>query len=74
MIKKATRGMQIDFKNTYFIGDSRLDIEAGKNCGCKTILLLTGKEDTQDIRGWQIRPDFIKDDLKEAVEWVLREG
>ena len=74
MIQKATKGLDIDFKNAYFIGDSRLDIGAGRNAGCKTILLLTGKEDPGDIRNWEIKPDFIKKDLMEAVEWVLKEG
>ena len=74
MIDRLTKGLDIDFKKTYFIGDSRLDIGAGKNAGCKTILLLTGKEDPADIKNWKIQPDFIKKDLKEAVEWVLEEG
>jgi len=73
MIEKVTRGLDIDFKNTYFIGDSRLDVGAGKNMGCRTILLLTGKEDPEDAGNWDARPDFIKRDLKEADEWVLKE-
>jgi len=72
-IKKATKGLDIDFKKTYFIGDSRLDVGAGKNMGCKTILLLTGKEDPIEAKRWQHKPDFIKKDLMEAVEWVLKE-
>lgn len=72
MIKKATEGLRIDFENTYFIGDSRLDIAAGKNMGCKTILLLTGKEDPDDSENWEIKPDFIRKNLQEAVEWVLK--
>jgi D-glycero-D-manno-heptose 1,7-bisphosphate phosphatase len=74
LIKKATRGMEIDFKNTYFIGDSRLDAGVGKNIGCKTILLLTGKEDPGDIKNWEHKPDFIKNNLMEAVKWLLKEG
>jgi len=71
MIEKATKGLDIDFKNTYFVGDSRLDIGAGRNMGCKTILLLTGKEDPNNIKDFEHQPDFIKKDLKEAVELVL---
>lgn len=71
MIKEAVKGMDIDFKNTYFIGDSRLDVEAGKKAGCKTILLLTGKEKIEEINKWQKRPDFIKPDLMDAVRLVL---
>lgn len=74
MIKKVTEDLDIDFKKSYFIGDSRLDIGAGKNMGCRTILLLTGKEDPKAVDSWPYKPDFIKRDLKEAVEWVLREG
>jgi D-glycero-D-manno-heptose 1,7-bisphosphate phosphatase len=74
MIKEATKGLDIDFKNTYFIGDSKLDIGAGKNAGCKTILLLTGKEDPETVDNWPHKPDFIKNDLKEAVEWVLKDA
>ncbi|MFH1853840.1 MAG: D-glycero-beta-D-manno-heptose 1,7-bisphosphate 7-phosphatase [Candidatus Omnitrophota bacterium] len=73
MIKKVTKGLDIDFKNTYFIGDSRLDVGAGKNMGCKTILLLTGKEDIETVNDWPYKPDFIKKDLKEAVKWVLKD-
>lgn len=74
LIRKATKGLDIDFKNTYFIGDSRRDIEAGDTMGCKTILLLTGKEDLEKVKTWEIKPDFIKNNLKEAVKWVLEEG
>lgn len=74
MIEKATKDFDIDFKNTYFIGDSRVDIGIGKNMGCKTILLLTGKEDPNNIENLDPQPDFIKKDLKEAVKWVLKEG
>ena len=73
LIEKATKGFDIDFKKSYFIGDSRLDIGAGKNIGCKTILLTTGKEDPKNIKDWDVKPDFIKKDLMEAVQWVLKE-
>jgi histidinol-phosphate phosphatase family protein len=73
MIKEATEGLNVDFKNSYFIGDSKLDIEAGKKAGCKTVLLLTGKEKFKEINAWQQRPDFIKQDLLEAVKWILEQ-
>jgi len=73
MIEKVTEDLDIDFKNAYFIGDSRVDIGVGKNMGCKTILLLTGKEDPNGIENLDPQPDFIKKNLEEAVEWVLKE-
>ncbi len=71
-IKKVTKGLDIDFKKTYFIGDSKLDVGAGKKMGCKTILLLTGKENPKDTKKWEHKPDFIKNNLMEAVKWVLK--
>jgi histidinol-phosphate phosphatase family protein len=73
LIEKATKGLDINLRDTYFIGDSRLDVGAGKNAGCKTILLLTGKETSEDIKNWEVKPDFIKKNLMEAVKWVLKE-
>jgi len=72
-IKKATKGLDIDFEKTYFIGDSRLDVGAGKNMGCKTILLLTGKETPEDAKSWGHKPDFIMNNLREAVKWILKD-
>src|SRR3990167_7359815 len=68
LIRNVTRGLDIDFKKTYFIGDSRLDVGVGKNIGAGTILLLTGKEDPEDVKNWEQGPDFIKKDLMEAVK------
>jgi len=73
-IRRAVKGLDINFKKTYFIGDSRLDIGAGKNMGCKTILLLTGKEAIEDSKTWEHKPDFVMNNLMEAVKWVLKEG
>ena len=74
MIEESTKGLDIVFKDTYFIGDSWRDIGAGKKAGCKTILLLTGKEDLDSLKARDIKPDLVKKDLKEAVECLLKKG
>ena len=74
MIEESTKGLDIVFKDTYFIGDSWRDIEAGKKAGCKTVFLLTGKEDLDSLKARDIRPDFVKKDLQEAVECLLKQG
>ncbi len=73
LIKKAVTGLDVDFGRSYFIGDSRKDIEAGKSMGCMTVLLLTGKENPDKIKDWETKPDITKNNLKEAVQWVLKE-
>lgn len=39
MLLKAAKDYNIDLEKSWMIGDSEIDIEAGKNAGCKTILL-----------------------------------
>lgn len=76
LFKKALKHGKIDFKKTYFIGDNIRDVEAGKAIGSGTILVLSGKTKPGDVRRgsseWAAKPDFIKRDLYEAVELVLR--
>ncbi|MFA6356400.1 MAG: HAD family hydrolase [Candidatus Omnitrophota bacterium] len=74
LFKKALKKGRIDFKDTYFIGDNIRDVVAGQAIGCRTILVLSGKTKRADVRGAKLeaRPDFIKRDLCEAVELVLR--
>lgn len=71
LFRKAIEGLKVDFSRTYFIGDAKRDIEAGKKIGCRTILVLSGKtKDKKDIETWEIKPDFIKKNLKEVAEWL----
>lgn len=72
LFDKALAGRKIDFSNTYFIGDGATDVEAGKKIGCKTILLLSGKSKLSDVEGWSHKPDYIKNDLLDAVDLVLK--
>ncbi|MCA9407036.1 MAG: HAD-IIIA family hydrolase, partial [Candidatus Omnitrophica bacterium] len=37
-------------KNAYFVGDTEVDIQAGKNAGMKTIFVLSGREDCVYMR------------------------
>lgn len=42
MLTRAGREHNIELSNTYLIGDSKTDIEAGQRAGTKTLLVLTG--------------------------------
>jgi len=72
LIEQAIRKKRVDIKNTFIIGDSLRDIEAGKRMDMKTILVLSGKTSLSEIESWSIQPDCIKKDLLEAVEWILK--
>ncbi|MBL7068766.1 MAG: D-glycero-beta-D-manno-heptose 1,7-bisphosphate 7-phosphatase [Candidatus Omnitrophica bacterium] len=74
LFKEATKNLDIDFNGAFFIGDGSMDIEAGESLGCKTILVLSGKSGLLDVKEWKTKPDFIKKDLAEAVEWMLNKS
>jgi len=75
LFKQAVGDLGEAFKEMYFIGDDKRDIEAGKNLGCKTILVLTGKSEREEVDSWEFLPDAVRADLLEAVkEVVLKDG
>ncbi len=43
MLEQASREIEIDFKNSWMIGDEPKDIEAGKRIGCKTYQVVPNK-------------------------------
>ncbi len=61
MLLRAKEEFNIDIENSWMIGDSKRDIEAGKNAGCKTISI---------GRGFGADAEFKN--LKEAVNYILK--
>jgi len=65
----------IDMKDAFFVGDSEIDVQAGKSAGTRTILVLSGKTRTaEEINAWSVKPDFIANDLSAAVQIILNSG
>lgn len=63
---------EIDLKKSYFVGDKLIDVQTGKNAGCKTILLdATTTQRIEDEEDWT-QPDFVGEDLYEAGKWIVR--
>jgi histidinol-phosphate phosphatase family protein len=58
-------------KQSFFVGDTIRDIETGKNAGCKTILVFSGKEKPCNEASWKVVPDFTVKDLSQAVDIIL---
>jgi D-glycero-D-manno-heptose 1,7-bisphosphate phosphatase len=70
MFFDAARDYGIELATSWMIGDSDIDIEAGKNAGCKTALLFD--ETYQDA---SLRPrngaELVANSLLEAVQQIL---
>ena len=70
LLLDAAKQFQIDLKNSFMIGDSRVDIEAGKAAGCKTILVRTGRGSEEEEVIAQTAAHVV-DNLPEAVNLIL---
>ena len=80
LFSQATKGLQaspvrnrrfsngVNFSDTFFVGDNRRDVLAGKAIGCKTIFVLSGNTKLQDL---DVKPDFIAKDLLVAVDKIV---
>lgn len=58
-------------RRPYFVGDTKADIETGYNSGCRTVFVLSGRENRRYMKGWIVKPDFIAKDLFEATKIIL---
>lgn len=71
MILEAQKKYDIDLSQSYIVGDTTIDIQTGKNAGLKTILVKTGLGGTDSK--YKIEPDFVAEDLFDAIKIVLIE-
>lgn len=73
LLKKAEIELNLDLKNSFLIGDSLTDIQAGQKVGLKTILLGNHKCDLcRFLEEEKVKPDFIVPDLLDAVEIIKK--
>ena len=69
MLEDCAERYNIDLSASWFVGDTTVDIQTGKNAGTKTALVLTG--DAGNDHKYDVEPDLICTDLLEAVEQIL---
>jgi|SRR3989338_3906419 len=67
LIKDAAKEFKIDLKNSFIVGDKKIDIEMGHNAGCKSILVLTGNGMKEKENSGA---DYVAKDLLEAANWI----
>lgn len=73
MVLQAAQDHKIDLTRSFFIGDNECDILAGRNAGCKSILVLTGKGKRvrHELEAKNIKPDLITPNILTAVEKII---
>jgi D,D-heptose 1,7-bisphosphate phosphatase len=75
LFEKSLPEHNINVEKSYMLGNSIIDIEAGKRIGVKTVLIPEPhvREDFLSKKPeWAYHPDYIADDFLNAVEWILK--
>jgi len=58
----------VDWAESFMVGDRWRDVEAGQNAGCRTVFIDGGYEEQQPMRPADARVHS----LKEAADWILQ--
>jgi len=65
MLNSLAEEWNIDMAGSYMIGDRESDINAGKNAGCKTILI-----DRNYAEGCSVKPNFRVRSIRDSIELI----
>ncbi|MGG0668639.1 HAD-IIIA family hydrolase [Sporosarcina koreensis] len=80
MLRTAAKENNLDLQHCIVIGDRWTDLVAADEVGCRKILVKTGSgkaaytkyiNDGFFGRWEEVKPDFIAEDLNEAVRWLI---
>ncbi len=77
LILNAQKKYGIDLKSSVMVGDSAKDIEAARNAGCGLAVLVktgNGIKAESALKEKNIIPDYIAEDLFDAVNWIIMQG
>jgi phosphoglycolate phosphatase-like HAD superfamily hydrolase len=69
MLEECQEKYNIDLSESWFVGDTTMDIRTGVNAGIKTVLVLTG-EAGKDGK-YHDTADIICSDLMDAVNKIM---
>ena len=67
MLLQAAGEHHIDLSKSWMIGDKPIDVQCGRNAGCRTVQVRTGYGANQA----ETEADFVMEDVTEALEFIL---
>ena len=77
MLEQAALEHCIDLQRSFVIGDRYGDIQLAHNAKARGILVRTGYGEGElawHAAKWPAPPDFVANDLTQAVDWILRQA
>ena len=79
LLLQAAFDLNIDLARSYVIGDRLRDVETAHRAGAKGVLVMTGygrdlkQQSGPDQANELNQPDYIAQDILEAVHWILKD-
>ena len=76
MLESAAAQFDIDLERSFMVGDRYVDIQAGHRVGARSVLVLTGfgKQEWECGQAQEQRqPDYVAQDVHQAVQWILHQ-
>ncbi len=70
LVERATRKLGVNC--SYMVGDKGSDITMARRAGAQAVLVKTG-HGSKELQRLTEEPDFIAEDLRGAVEWILKD-
>ncbi len=69
LLLRAAKDLDIDLRNSWMVGDSLTDIQAGRAAGCNTVLI--GEHLEKEFLNQIVAPDVVAKNLLEAVKIIV---
>lgn len=76
MLERAAQEHAIELQRSFVVGDRYIDVELARNAQARGILVRTGYGEGElawHAAKWPSPPDFVANDLAQAVDWILRQ-
>ena len=77
MLERAVREHCINLQSSFVVGDRYGDVQLAHNAHARGILVRTGYGEGElawHAEKWPAPPDFVANDLRQAVDWILRQA
>lgn len=66
--EKAVDALDLDARASFMVGDTTMDIEAGRTMGCRTVLVTTGPDGGKGAAG---TADYTAENLLDGARWIV---